>query len=121
MKSNLLLKLLNKLSLKIHKLQLDLHHSHFYIPRDDIDEKCSEDNEDNELKKIIEAQQKVIDKISIKNCKLEKAYSEYKCRTINYEQLLQDNRYELEKYKINEKELAHRVKEYEQVIHGLVR
>ena len=96
------------------------YNSHFYIPCNNIDEKCLEDNKDNELKKIIDSQQTVINKMSIKNCKLEKAFEEYKCRAVHYEQLLQDGRYELEKYKINEKDLEFRVKEYERVINNLI-
>ena len=62
------------------------------------------------LNKIIETQQRVIDKISIKNVKLESCYEEYKNRSINYEELLQNNRYELERYKMTEKQLLLEIK-----------
>tara|TARA_Y100001958_G_C21246773_1_gene577489 strand:+ start:4063 stop:4596 length:534 start_codon:yes stop_codon:yes gene_type:complete len=89
--------------------------THFYIPCEDISV-CNEPSKDVDLKKIINSQQKLIDKISIKNCKLEKAYEEYKYRTNHYEELLQNNRYELEKYKINEKDLLNKIKKYEKIL-----
>tara|TARA_A100001015_G_C14996034_1_gene716244 strand:+ start:1148 stop:1648 length:501 start_codon:yes stop_codon:yes gene_type:complete len=82
--------------------------SHFYIP---IHDKNDKESEDFKLSKIIQTQQRVIDKMSIKNSKLECAYEEYKNRSMNYEELLQNNRYELKKYKINEKQLLMQIKQ----------
>jgi hypothetical protein len=90
---------------------VDKYKSHFYIPINNEDHNNNDYDENYiKLNKIIETQQRVIDKISIKNAKLESGYEEYKNRSINYEELLQNNRYELERYKMTEKQLLLEIK-----------
>jgi hypothetical protein len=95
----------------------NIYKSHFYIPIND--KNVIKKTEDSEFKKIIETQQRVIDKMSVKNSKLEVAYEEYKNRSINYEELLQNHRYELEKCRMNEKKLLSEVKDFKTLIHNL--
>lgn len=90
--------------------------SRFFI-KEDTDEKCIEDVK--KLTETLEYQQSIIEKLSKKNNKLEKMQQKLIDEKRTYEELLQQNRFNLKELSVKSREKDEKITKYEEIIKKL--